>query len=256
MLITDKYKQFARDLVITQELDPMYDFMHASRIANHDEWADKYALYLFMFYDARAAVEAADAKSFWAYTATHYEAAKRGTERRHFRGKKGWDAIERLSNMGEPTDVWRAMYRDNYADLYYNIEANFEGCQIGEYFRWKAMDIFDRTMGLPVKLSMPVATTLLPESPRKCAKSVYPNYALKDVLADIVSWIDDLIAPGAPTRNCGIPEAETIMCAIRGLEKGTYKFGEDIDLRHEQMKGMFEAVLLPRKQDWKQYGPY
>jgi hypothetical protein len=140
--------------------------------------------------------------------------------------------------------------------LYYNIDDYFEGCQIGDYFKWKSMDIFDRTMGWPVSLSMPVATTLLPESPRKCAKAVYPESSLTTILADISEWIRDLPAPGAPGRACGIPEAETIMCAIRGLEKGTYKFGEDIDLRHEQLKDRSEIVYLPRKQDWSFYATY
>jgi hypothetical protein len=234
----------------------MYDFMYAMRGAMGDEWADKYTLYLFMFYDARGALLAANADNFWSYVRGVYPTAVRGSERRYFRGVKGFDAINRLSDKGTPSQVWATMYKSNYSDLYYNIDDYFEGCQIGDYFKWKSMDIFDRTMGWPVSLSMPVATTLLPESPRKCAKAVYPESSLTTILADISEWIRDLPAPGAPGRACGIPEAETIMCAIRGLEKGTYKFGEDIDLRHEQLKDRSEIVYLPRKQDWSFYATY
>jgi hypothetical protein len=256
MLISDKYRQFARDLVTSGELDPMYDFMYTARNLKGDEWADKYALYLFMFYDARGALAAAYSLDFWQYVFDNYNTAKRGSERRHFRGTNGANAITNLRAKGSPTAVWNDLYKPHYVDLYQNADVRFAGCQMGDYFRWKAMDIFDRTMGQPVSLGIGAAIALLPDSPRDCAKAVYPNCELKDVLLDISSWIDDLPAPGAPTRNCGIPEAETVMCAIRGLEKGSYKFGEDITLRHLQLKGLPEVQWLSPKQDWSKYGPY
>ena len=189
MSIPDRYRQFARDLVTSKELDPMYDFMANARIAYGNDWADRYSLYLFMFYDARGAIAAADALDFWAYVRRVYDTAKRGSERRHFRGAKGWDAITTMS-YSSPTEIWNAMYRPNYKDLYYNIVNNFEGCQIGDYFRWKTMDIFDRTMSKPVSLSMYEACLLLPESPRKCAKDSFPDHTLKGVLEGIKAVIE------------------------------------------------------------------
>jgi hypothetical protein len=259
MSISDKYRQFARDLVLSKELDPMYDFAYQTRKAYDHQWSAQFLLHLFMYYDAGQAVSMAKANTeldFWHMQNYGYEGFKRGTERRHFRGDKGRQALLKFQQMGSPASIWRKMYRPTYTQLVENIERNFDGCQIGPYFTWKLMDILDRCLDEPVFITMDEAIKYLPDSPRKCAKTVYPEHNLKEVLEGIVSWIDDIVAPGAPSRNCGIPEAETIMCAIRGLEKGTYRFGEDIDLRHTQLKGLPEAEFLPPKQDWKQYGTY
>lgn len=234
----------------------MYDFIYNARAYYGKTWSDNFAMYLFLFYDARGAVEAAYEPDFWEYVRKVYPTCKRGTERRHFRGAKGLAAIEKLSHMGSPTVIWLQMHRDTYQELYQNISVCFNGCEIGPYFAWKAMDILDRGIDRFVNISLVEALKYLPDSPRKCAKAVYPEYKLEDVLMDIVEWIEDLVAPGNPNRYCGIPEAETIMCAIHGLQKGSYRFGEDIDRRQVQLAGLPELRFLPKSQDWILYEGY
>jgi hypothetical protein len=256
MLIPTQYKQFARNLVTSKELDPMYDFMDSARFLKGQEWVDKFALYLFMFYDARGAVNAANVEDFWFYVLDNYDTCRRGTERRHFRGIKGLGAILKFKSYGTPSDVWEMMMAPTFTGLEHRLKLRFSGCEIGPYFAWKAMDILDRSLGRPVDLTLREALKYLPDSPRKCCKNVFPGVTIDVVLCEVREWISDLDAPGEPNRKCGIQEAETILCAIDGLVKGSYRFGKDLDARHVQLDGLPERYMLPKQQDWILYEGY
>ena len=212
-------------------------------------------LYYFLFYDLEGAVKCADYKApFWEYVSEVYYAAKRGKARRHFRGQAGMDAINQLSKIGAPKEVWNALYCPNFSKLVDHIKVNFQGCQIGDYFTWKLMDIFDRCLDMPVSLSFDETIKWMPDTPRKGARLWKADYSLGNVLNRVVTAISDLDAPGLPTRKCGYAEAETILCAMYGYNKGTYKVGDDIRSRHEQLSPWPDLVaLLPSQQDWSFY---
>lgn len=248
---------FARDLVTSGELDPPYILIHNLREAYGQDYADRFALYYFMFYDLEGAVKAALAPSFWAYVESVYPTAKRVSARRHFRGDKGWQAVRALQRFGSPSQVWQSMHRPSYRGLVQNIDRNFQGCQIGLYFAWKAMDILDRCLGMPVNLSLAETTEFLPEVPVKGAKGLFPNEEnpVMYALSKIVDAISGLDAPGARTRKCSYPEVETILCAAYGLQKNTYKMGSDLVHRHQELKNHPDvARFLPSTQIWSNYG--
>jgi hypothetical protein len=254
--VVNNWRDFARILVETKELDPMYDFIYNARSAYSPQWADRFALHFFMFYDAGEAIHAANVVgSFWQYVEDHYDVCKRGTERRHFRGKNGWNAIMKLQSFGTPTQVWDALHNLNYAGLVSNVEANFEGAQIGPYFTWKAMDLLDRCLNRPVDLSLVDAMRHLPDEPRKAAKQFWPNKNLSWVLDHMVEFMHYLEAPGMPGSNCGYAEVETVLCAMYGYwVKGNYYIGKDLERRHNELSAFPELLkYLPAKVNANDY---
>lgn len=249
-ILVNSWPQFARITIQTHDLDPMYDFINNARQVKGQTWADKFALHFFMFYDAGGAAAAADHKGdFWKYVFDNFDKFKRGTERRHYRSEKGLRAVKHMSKYGSPSMVWEIMHRPSYTELARNIEVNFVGCEIGPYFMWKAYDLMDRGLGLPISLSLSEAVEHMPDEPRKCAASVYPTHGLNALLVDIVEAIEDLPAPGAANRNCSYSEAETILCMMKGyfLTK-SHLIGDDIEEKHMQLASHPEYIqFLPKR---------
>lgn len=248
-------KQFARDLVMSGELDPPYVLFYNLQMVKSAEWIDVAVMHYFLFYDLEGAVKAADEVNpvdYWQYILDRLPTLKRGKARRHFRGEAAQTAICRLKT-GSVCHTLERMYKPTYALLALYMGA-YSGCQIGPYFTWKLMDIFDRCLGREVQLSLNAAVEYLPDVPRKAVKQFFPGKLVADALQEVVSWIDDLSAPGVPTRNCSYAEAETVLCAMYGMNKGTYKFGSDLIHRRGELKNFPQyAMLLPIPREWNHY---
>lgn len=250
------WQKFARDLVTTGEIDPTYYLIHRAGEVKGLEWQVRFAMHYFLFYDlggaARCANEAGD--DFWTYVKDLYTTFPRAPARRHFRGDKGRNAVEKLSTFGPPERVFGLMYRDKYSDLYDNIASNFKGCEVGPYFTWKLMDVFDRCLGLSVRLDTKDALKYLPDVPRK-ALILYWRDEPRSGLEKVWETVKDLPAPGNPSRLCNYAEAETILCAIYGLNRGSYKFGMDLQHRHMELIDFPDLQeLLPPLQLWNNHG--
>lgn len=249
------WRKFARFTVQTGDLDPMYDLIYKGRMKLGQNWAEKYALGFFLFYDAGVAAEIADSYDFWGYIIDHYPRFRRGTERRHFRGDKARAAIERMRYMGDPHDIWWRMHGDTFSKVEDHIKNNFFGCQIGPYFIWKAMDLLDRGLGMPVFCSIDEAMMGMPDEPREAAKYFFPDLELGAALKEIIAEIGDNYAPGEPNRKCGVQEAETILCMMKGYFKTqTHKIGDDVDEKHKQLAAYPDLQkFLPPQLIWNTY---
>ena len=250
----NSWADFAQFTVISGDLDPMYDLMSKLPL----EQRELFALHFFMFYDAGEAAKAmygTDQNSFWEYVDDTYATTRRGTERRHFRGDKGLEAIKNMRRHGTPSTFWSKMYGISLREIAQNVTYRFRGNQIGPYFIWKAMDIFDRCLGMPVKLSMEEVLKFMPDEPRKCAEVCWPGVKLEQVVDTVVGGIKHLPAPGVSGRNCHYSEAETVLCMIKGyFLTGSHTLGDDVDEKHRQLAKFPDlCTLLPPKQDWKQY---
>lgn len=241
----------------------MYQLIHGGGRRYGNKWAEQYALMFFMFYDAGQAAAMANAMTeldFWHMINYGYDHFKRGTERRHFRGQKGKDAMLKFQRMGSPRTIWAKMASRpdisvpdalTYTQLCRNLRDDFAGCQIGPYFMWKAMDILERCLGYSVTLSLKETLEGMPDEPKKCALTVWPDRPLSDTVRDVHDMIADLPAPGIPNRYCGYSEVETILCMIKGffLTK-THRLGDDIDEKHQQLIAAghpYLCDLLPAK---------
>lgn len=222
----------------------MYDFIWRAKQELGSKWAEKFTLYFFLFYDADGAAKAANDPHFWDYVYANYPTARRGKERRHMRGDNGIKALNMLSNeFNEPSKFWDAVSSFTYTDLVENIAQNFVGCQIGPYFTWKLMDLLDRALGDPVRLSRWEAVKYLPEEPQLAIKTFWPGLDTGLVLEQVVKEIHYQTAPGDPNRMCSYAEAETVLCAMRGYwVKNNYYIGKDIKERREQLVGHPELL--------------
>jgi hypothetical protein len=236
----------------------MYDLIHRGRVKYGDQWAYQYVMHFFMYYDAGQAAAMARAHTeldFWHMQNYGYAGFKRGTERRHFRGDKGKQAMLRFQHMGSPEKIWSSIPSTNYSMLVARFGHDWAGTQTGPYFAWKAMDLLDRCLGTEITLTLNEAAQFMPDEPRKCALTLWPNRTIKESLVYVRDMISDLPAAGAPGKPCGYAEAETILCMIKGffLTK-VHTIGDDVDEKHEQLKDYPDLqALLPPKQDWSQY---
>lgn len=245
---TRKIREFARITVETGDLDPMYVLIDNMYNENGRWWTSNFVLHFFLFYDAgEAAVAAKECDKgvgFWKYVTDNYCGFRRGTERRHFRGDKGLVAIDKLSKLGDPIDVLNALYRSDYSSLVKNLD-NFKGCQIGNYFAWKLMDLFDRGLGRPVSLSLNEAVKYMPDEPLQCAVDVWGGQHVRNTVIEVLDMIKDLRAPGTPDRFCSYSEVETVLCMIKGYFKTrSHTIGDDIDEKHEQLKDHPDLLLM------------
>lgn len=252
------WRKFARLTVQTGDLDPMYDLIYKGRMKYGGQWGYQFALHFFMYYHPGQAAAMANAKTeldFWHMQNHGYEEFKRGTERRHFRGEKGRIAMLTFQRMGSPKEIWQKLWSPTYTLMLDNIKAEFQGCQIGPYFAWKAMDILDRCLSLPVSLSLKEAMLGMPDEPRESAKYFFPDMNLGSVLDMIVEEICDMDAQGQPNRKCGYAEAETILCMMKGYFKTkTHTIGDDVDEKYNQLADHpYLRRLLPPKLDWDSY---
>lgn len=237
-MLIQNWREFADVHILDKEIDPLYEFLYAIQADKGPYWANRFTLHLLMFYDVGGAVKCANETTedtFWGYTFGGYDTFPRGTNRRHSRGALGLSYITNLASHGSPVDILPRMYAPIYRDLTKLMDRNFPGCGFGPYFIWKLMDFQDRCFGRPVRLNLDDALKFLPDEPRKGAALIWPDRSLKDVLIGITGYISQYPAPGAPTRNCGFAEAESLLCALRGYHKGTYHHGKDLEERHRQL---------------------
>lgn len=261
------WQQFAEITIKTGDLDPMYQLIYNGRMKYGEDWAFNYALFFFMFYDAGQAAAMANAQTeldFWHMVNFGFDGFKRGTERRHFRGEKARNAMLKFQHTGSPKKVWNLMADSNvvpwwssapgvpsYTRILANINNYFPNCQIGPYFAWKAMDLLDRALGKPVRLSLDEALKHMPDEPRAAARHFFPEMTLSEVVIMITGFISQFPAQGEPNRPCGFAEAETILCMMKGFFKTkTHTIGDDIAEKHAQLSGYYEPTLtslLPRK---------
>ena len=241
----------------THDLDPTYDFLFAAKQDQGQDWLNRFSLHYLMFYDLGGALAAArdtEEANFWAYVQDNYDDFPRGTERRHSRGVVGRLYLENMVTKGTPRGIMRDMYSPSYSGLVSVMISRFKSCGFGPYFIWKVMDFQDRIYERPVRLSLLEADKYCPDEPRRCANTLW-DMPFPHVLSFVAGSIKDMPAPGAPDRTCDLPEAETILCMLKGWGvTKTHTIGDDVDSKWEQLRKFPEFhKYLPTKQDWSKY---
>lgn len=239
MLIVN-WREFCDAHISDREIDPLYEFAVKAIADKGPGWGNRFVLHLLTFYDVGGAVQAADLTNehtFWDYVISNYDDFPRGTNRRHSRGDLGRQYVINCEKVGPPNIFLAKAWASNYTDLVKVMQTTFHGCGYGAYFVWKIMDYQDRVLGRPVQLLIFEAVKHMPDEAKKGAKLLWPNRTLDDVLLGVTKHIWKYDAPGLATRRCGFPEAESLLCALRGWYNGTYEHGQDLRERHEQLRG-------------------
>ncbi len=243
----DTWQEFARVTIQHNDLDPTYEMLYKLRAVKGNDWVSRFCLHMLMFYHVGEAEVAAqhEGRQFWEYTRDRYDLTQRGTERRHFRGAAGKASLESLALAApyRPEDLLQRLARPAYPALYRAFdELGLKG--FGAYFRWKAADYLDRVFGH--RMSYDEAWRFLPEEPAKCAKLLFPSMSLKQALNTVADHISALPAPPNGDRPCGIPEAETSLCMVKGyFFTKSHVIGDDIADKYKALRGSELAQYLP-----------
>lgn len=239
------YRQFARDLVTTGELDPMYTMLSRARAVKGDDWVRRFSLYLLMFYDAQRAAWIADQPSddFWFHVERNFDLHTRGKERRHFRGANGVAGYTSLQALGSAEQAFQVPLQARTLPEFVQALVAAKVSSFGSYFQLKwfdyATNVFDR------KMDVSRLPFMLPDPPLKCLKAIMPELTTLQAMNTIVSWISDLDDPFGGKRKCGYSEAETVACGIHTyLIKHKYLMGDDIDKYHDALANRPDLLAL------------
>jgi hypothetical protein len=239
------YTSFARELITTGELDPVYTMMYNARAEMGDDWVSRYCMHFLMFYAAEEAAKAADQPDFWKYVKDNYDTCRRGSERRYFRGEAGRASIQSLDKLGSPESVFQELVQPLTLPKFRKRLAALGIKGFGDYFMLKWADYADKVFLAGINYEhLPF---MLPSPPLKCFKTVWPDMYVKDAMDMVTGWISDLDDPFSGKQKCGYSEAETIACAIPSyLIKKRYKMGDDIRKYERDLKDFPHLTrLLP-----------
>lgn len=239
------YSRFARDLVITKELDPTYDIMVGHFASKDFLYKSRFLTHYLMFYDLKGALFAANTTkddTFFNYVADNYEKWDRGTARRHSRGAVGMKYLRNMQNkFSTPMIFWSRAIKSGqrgYDSLVRFFVGEADGCGVGPYFQWKTGDLLRNVLGERCPLTLTDGGAFLPDVPLKEIQKNWPDgRTTLSVITEVLGWIQGLPAPGLGTFRCGYAEVETVLCAMYGHRKGTYKFGQDIAHQREILIG-------------------
>lgn len=259
------WQDFAQVTIETNDLDPMYAVIAGLNEYRYREWMGRFILYFILFYDAGGAASEADygdgvSSEGWFEHIRHLASlkeTKRGTERRHFRGDNALSAIDRLSSFGlTPWELLMDMYpgKPTYSTLYNRMTTKYAKTQMGPYFIWKLYDIFNVCLGFPISLSLDEAVKYMPSEPHKAAAYFFPQTSFADAVKEVADEISQYDHP-VRSGKCGLAEAETILCMMKGaFWTRTHRIGDDIDDKYSQLASYPSLQkLLPPQVDVGQY---
>ncbi len=252
------WQKFAEVTILTNDLDPSYEFLYKARSLKGEEWSERFIVHYLCFYDLGGAVACADkttADTFWPYMFEGYSSFPRGTERRHTRGDGGLRFLQNLSLHGSPHSIWTTMWAPTYTELVKVFKDKFAGCGFGPYFIWKVLDFQERVWGRPISLSLAEAVKHCPDEPRKCAAILWPHLPFVEALEKVTYYIHRMPAPPSFNRPCSYQEAETVLCMLKGyFITKTHTIGDDIDSKYLQLHRWPELQeLLPPQENWSKY---
>jgi hypothetical protein len=234
------WRRFSEVTVATNDLDPMYEMLRGARRLKGDAWVRRFCMHFLLFYHAGEAARAADEIWSWDKYKYEFDHLHRGTERRHYRGAQGYNALKRIIEASEsPHEAFQGMVAPNYTQLVKMFSGGrFERCGFGAYFIW----IVEAVKGLPTE---PIAA----------ARKLWPQMDLMSVLKMVTEHISDIVLPFGGMGHCGLQEAETILCMLKGaFITRTHEIGDDIDDKYSMLTGRPELqALLPARVPPNQY---
>lgn len=229
------WQECSEKLIVTGELDPVYNVVAHARDTLGMEWAERFCMAHLMFYNVETSFILAECgtKHFWFHALQMYHEAKRGQERRHYRGQNGLKSIDSM-RAEDPGVVFGSVgygSGTSLKDIARGIAARgYQG--FGTYFLLKWADLIDVLYKSSVDYTGLIHQPgqFLFEGAAKGLESIWPGRPYHESLQEITEFIRGRYDPFQGYRPCGLSEAETIACAYRTYYvKTTYKFGWDIN---------------------------
>jgi len=234
---------FGRDLILTKDLDPLYVGVYGAQLSQPE--LATFLLTYFMFYNAGFSAQMVDvynAESGGGYwkamkLAVATKETRRGTERRHFRGKAAIDAVQFMSELYYfPTDALNYICLAGERVAFRTVmERAQKWPQFGPWIAFKVADMMDRCGYCSVDSDG--CDLAMYDTPVKGARlyaelAGRPDAPVDYAIGELTRLYKGLTAPPAGDRPIGIYEVETVLCKVKSASTGHYYVGKDtIEIR-------------------------
>lgn len=249
-VIDMSWQDMGYDMIVTQDLDPIYTILAASDMP--EDMLKRWLLAYWCYYHAGVASYVAEGglhrfyDRMWEGSGIDDISKKwpRGMERRYFYGQQAANLLNGLEDYGDPEKVVDVMTcHTDFMSVFTNVKS-FTG--FGPWMGWKIADMAERVLCYDVDFSN--SEIGIYKDPVMGAAFILTgdkNYDISaDELASVVSDMDSqlsyLKAPPYYDRPVNIQEIETVLCKYKAHCYGFYPLGNDT---HHIHKG-FE------KQEW------
>lgn len=153
----------------------------------------------------------------------------RAHERRHWRGQKCVESVWALrSRFRHPEE---AVISLEAARSLGDVNRLMDWPQFGPWIAFKAADMLERVLGVPVEFSNDILTMY--KDPKEGAEMAAEILGIAPQgVANLMSFAyNDIKAPGYNGRDnarmCNIQEVETVLCKFKSMRKGHYYLGKD-----------------------------
>lgn len=224
----DSWKKFTKKLYSLADADPGYYCILASGLP--EDQKKRIAIAWCAFYNLGIAAKASQYKTstkFYEYLHSVYPTAKRNSERRHFRGAAGLNALRQWqTNWKTPEKMADYITNDGNAGTYFNVRARTNTVALmGPYFAWKWCDLTEVLYGQSIDFTDSESSS--PSVPQQGAALLFPENTVAEAYAEIVRYGRFAQVPtNMPHRNVfGIGEAETVCCVFKQMASGKYVYG-------------------------------
>lgn len=232
--------QFGRQLIEANDLDPVYNMLHAVRLP--EEKLARWLVAYWTFYHAGVAsymAEQPHPEEYWyemlkaarnEYATPFGERWPRSAERRHCRGQAAVKCVEYLMHRyGDPCRMLEELRKLNTCkSITKFVKSHY---LFGDWIAFKVADMMERVVGIDVEFT---ADDVFYDSPRKSALWVsewaFPNEepTVMRAVEYLRQGLADLKAPPCGSRPLGLQEFETILCKHKSHRSGSYPVGKDI----------------------------
>jgi len=214
------WMKFAKLLFKLEDADPGYSMLYRADIHRYQK--QRFMTAWCSFYNpgiAAAASEYRDAQ-FWDYLREQYPTAKRASERRHFRGKAGLNALDAWQRMFPKPEM---MVDHMVGSTYFQVKEKAKSVPlIGVYYVWKFADVQERVFKIPC-IFPPRAAAHSPNVPQQGALLIAPEATVLHTYTRIARYLNKfMMAPPRFDRPFNMQEGETVCCVYKQYRNGKW----------------------------------
>ena len=240
------FEEFAKCDVYTGDIDPTYWAMNRATREYGMCWTTRFCVGMLAFYHMGTAADAAEYEDelFWQHLKRMYPTAPRASERRHFRGAAGLEALNLMEKMSPDPDNFFQQFPQTYRGVV-SVCSN-RLAQFGPYFQLKICDYMDRCLNIPIR-DMYGLERNLPSFPAKAVGFLHPELSIPLGFQKAVERVQalGLMAPPKFDRPIGPAEVETILCDWKRAKTGSSWLGADVLDKYEAMGNHAMRDWLP-----------
>lgn len=240
------WQEFGRELILTEDLDPVYTMLANAELIDYDlDMLKRWLLAYWCYYNVGVASFIAEGRSddfFERMWMGIHNKWPRGMERRYFWGKTAINVVRGLeSSKMSPEAIVDHM--TVHTDFYELNRAVVSWNGFGPWMGWKIADMAETVLRIPVDFS--VATLGIYRDPVQGAAMVafgdWRHPITEDELQVVVDRqvveFSDLLAPPYFDRRVNIQEVETNLCKFKAHYKHHYPIGNDTYHVHKALVG-------------------